>query len=86
MYTLEYGIDVQKTCKKYPTKDKIALVEGLENLKKNPRPLSVKKLAGYENAYRVRVGHYRIIYEIYDKKLVVLIIDIHTRANIYKKI
>jgi mRNA interferase RelE/StbE len=36
-------------------------------LAENPRPPGVKKLQGYENTYRIRVGDYRIVYEIHDK-------------------
>ena len=50
----------------------------------NPRPSGVKKLKGSDNAYQVRVGDYRIIYEIYDSKVLILIVNIGHRKEIYE--
>lgn len=85
MYTLKYAIDVDKTCKKYPRRDKEAIVVALEKLRDNPRPDGVVKLSGNREGYRLRVGDYRIIYRIQDKELIVLVIDIENRATVYKK-
>ena len=54
-------------------------------LSENPRPSGVKKLAGDENLYRLRVGDYRIIYQIQDKALLVLVIKISLHREVYRK-
>jgi len=54
-------------------------------LGENPRPTGYKKLKG-RNAYRIRIGDYRIIYEIIDDKLIIKIITIGRRNNIYKNL
>jgi mRNA interferase RelE/StbE len=54
-------------------------------LSENPRPNGVTKLAGDENLYRIRVGDYRIIYQIQDKALLVLMIKISHRREVYRK-
>jgi mRNA interferase RelE/StbE len=54
-------------------------------LSENPRPSGIKKLAGDENLYRLRVGDYRIIYQIQDKALLVLVIKISHRREVYRK-
>jgi len=54
-------------------------------LSENPRPGGVKKLASDENLYRLRVGDYRIIYQIQDKALLVLVIKIGHRREVYRK-
>ena len=54
-------------------------------LSENPRPSGVKKLAGDENLYRLRVGDYRIIYQIRDQALLVLVIKISHRREAYRK-
>jgi mRNA interferase RelE/StbE len=56
----------------------------LDSLEHNPRPTGCVKLKGMKNAYRVRVGEYRIIYEIYGRQLVVLVIEIGHRREIYR--
>ena len=55
----------------------------IDQLEKNPRPQGYKKLQG-RNAYRVRAGNYRIIYEIKDKELIILVIRIRHRSDVYK--
>lgn len=44
----------------------------------------VKKMAGYKNNYRLRVGDYRIIYELNQAELIILITKINNRGQIYK--
>jgi mRNA interferase RelE/StbE len=60
------------------------LVEAADALASNPRPHGVKKLQGDENLWRIRVGAYRIVYEIHDDRLVVLVIRIGDRKDIYR--
>ncbi|MDZ4858582.1 MAG: type II toxin-antitoxin system mRNA interferase toxin, RelE/StbE family [Candidatus Hydrogenedentes bacterium] len=52
-------------------------------LANDPRPAGSQKLAGHAT-YRIRVGDYRILYEIYDKKLVVVVIRAGHRKEIYR--
>jgi mRNA interferase RelE/StbE len=60
------------------------IVKRLRMLKENPRPQGVKKLAGEEDLYRIREGDYRIIYTIQDKQLIVLVVKIGDRKEIYR--
>lgn len=50
----------------------------------DPRHHGSIKLSGVENAYRTRVGIYRIIYKIYDSKVLVAVVNIDHRKNIYR--
>jgi mRNA interferase RelE/StbE len=56
----------------------------LKSLQNNPRPQGVKKLAGEDDLYRLREGDYRIIYTIQDKDLVVLVVKIGDRKEVYR--
>ena len=56
--------------------------QAIINLTENPRPQGCKKLKG-RSGYRIRVGDYRIIYEIYDLELIIDVIDLGHRKNIY---
>jgi mRNA interferase RelE/StbE len=60
-----------------------ALKSSIENLKNNPKPIGSIKLKGREG-YRIRVGDYRVIYTITDEILLVEIIDIGHRREIYR--
>jgi mRNA interferase RelE/StbE len=60
----------------------LAKVEGLAS---NPRPAGVKALQGEEGIYRLRVGDYRILYAVRDRELVVLVVDVGHRREIYRR-
>lgn len=53
-------------------------------LAENPRPPGVQKLQGPDDFYRVRVGDFRIIYAIFDDQLVVLILSVGDRKEVYR--
>ena len=55
----------------------------IADLADNPRPYGYKKLKG-EDAYRIRVGDYRVIYEINDDKIIVTVVMVGHRKDIYK--
>lgn len=59
--------------------------DAIEALEENPRPSGCVKLAGDENLYRIRVGDYRIVYEIRDSVLIVTIIKVRHRREVYRK-
>lgn len=50
----------------------------------NPRPGGVKKLENFANSYRVRVGQYRIFYEIADRALLVEVVKVGNRKEVYR--
>jgi mRNA interferase RelE/StbE len=54
------------------------------SLGRDPRPAGVKKLAGHEGFLRVRVGDYRIIYQVEDDRLVVLVVRVGHRREVYR--
>ena len=60
------------------------IVKRLRTLKDNPRPQGIKKLAGQDDLYRIREGDYRIVYTIQDKKLIVLVVKIGDRKEVYR--
>jgi mRNA interferase RelE/StbE len=59
----------------------LALIRGLET---HPRPSGCRKLSGSDDIFRLRLGDYRIIYRVEDEKLVVLVIEIGHRRDIYR--
>jgi mRNA interferase RelE/StbE len=60
-----------------------AIKKAIYNLSENPRPQGCKKLKG-RTGYRIRVGNYRIIYEIFDEILLIDVIDLGHRKDIYE--
>ncbi len=60
------------------------VVAKLEALAENPRPAGVTKLQGEANVWRIRVGDYRVLYTIEDARLVVLVVKIGHRGQVYR--
>jgi mRNA interferase RelE/StbE len=81
-YTVRLSRKAEKFLDKTPDNIAAPILRTLASLAENPRPNGYKKLKG-QNGYRVRVGNYRIIYEIHDKILVVEVIDLGHRREIY---
>lgn len=83
-YTVQLERTAQKQLSQIPHPFLEAIDEKILALETNPRPPGCKKLKGKEG-WRIRVGDYRIIYKINDGILLVLIIEIGDRKNIYRK-
>ena len=75
---------VQKSFKSIPDIYVIKIHKSLSLLSLNPRPFGCTKLAGSENHYHIRVGIYRVIYSIKEDILVVEVVKIDHRRNIYR--
>ncbi|UJW35276.1 type II toxin-antitoxin system RelE/ParE family toxin [Saccharothrix sp. AJ9571] len=90
---MSYEIEVTNQVKKFLDKlargqpgDAEALENAIDDLAAEPRPSGCRKLSDCSGVMRVRVGGYRICYEIDDGKLVVLVIVISTRDNVYEAV
>ena len=81
-YTVQLTKNVEKDLDRLPDRIVYPILERIADLAKNPRPKGCKKLRG-RNGYRIRQGNYRIIYEIFDSELVVVIIAVGHRKDIY---
>ena len=75
---------VQKSFINIPDDYVFKIHKSLSLLSFNPRPFGCVKLAGSENHYRIRVGVYRVIYTIKDDVLIVEVIKIDHRRNVYR--
>jgi mRNA interferase RelE/StbE len=58
--------------------------DALDALQQNPRPAGCKKLSGPAGWWRVRVGDYRIVYSIHDDRLLVLVVRVAHRKDVYR--
>lgn len=60
------------------------IADTISGLALDPRPTGVRKLTGSTNGYRLRVGDYRILYQITDKVLLVLVVKVGHRRDVYR--
>jgi mRNA interferase RelE/StbE len=84
-YKIDYDIDLDKALAKIPKRDAKFIKEKIESLANSPRPYGSIKLSGKE-LYRIRHGIYRIIYRIFDDRLIVLVLDVDSRKKCIQKI
>ena len=82
-FELVFKQSVAKDLRQIPRKDVARILKRIEALRVEPRPAGVEKLSGQEK-FRIRQGVYRIIYEIRDDKLIVVVIKIGHRRDVYR--
>ncbi len=83
-YDVEIVPAAKRQIKKLSKPVQKLIVERLEELAINPRPPSVLKMEGEEGFYRVRVGDYRIIYEIQDRAFLIIVVKVGHRGDVYR--
>lgn len=76
---------VQKQLDSLPRNIRDRIIKVLVTLKENPLPQGCVKLKGYEHEYRLRIGDYRIRYEIREKTSVVLLLHCKHRRDVYRQ-
>jgi mRNA interferase RelE/StbE len=76
----------EKILKRLDGDDLERIPRAIRGLASDPRPAGVKKLTGYDNLYRIRVGDWRIIYAIEDDRLIILVLEISTRGGAYREL
>jgi mRNA interferase RelE/StbE len=74
----------EKILKRLDGDDLTRIRRTIGSLANEPRPAGVKKMAGYDDLYRVRVGDWHIIYAIEEDRLIVLVLEISTRGGAYR--
>lgn len=84
-YKLVFKRSVAKDLRALEKKDIGKIMQKIDALATDPRPPGCEKLSGQER-YRLRQGDYRIVYEIQDRRLVVLIVKVAHRREVYRKL
>jgi mRNA interferase RelE/StbE len=82
-YSLEIKRSAAKELAQVPPKDRGRIVTRIQSLADDPRPVGAEKLSGQER-YRVRQGDYRILYEIEDQILRIMVVKIGHRRDVYR--
>ncbi|MEH1796564.1 MULTISPECIES: type II toxin-antitoxin system RelE family toxin [unclassified Nostoc] len=84
MYQIEFTKGATKQLNKLPINIKNRIDSKILTLAIEPRPNGVTKLKDEENTYRIRVGEYRVIYEIYDDILLISVVKVGHRSQVYE--
>jgi mRNA interferase RelE/StbE len=84
MYEIEIAPAAERTLKKLHADIRNRIFKNILALKKEPRLYGVKKLSGEDDIYRIRVGNYRVVYQIRDAVLVIVVVNVGHRREIYR--
>ena len=82
-YKIYFKESVEKDFRAIPKKDLQKIILRIQSLARDPRPPGHEKLTGQER-YRIRQGHYRIIYSIQDNEFTVWVVRVGHRKDIYR--
>ena len=84
----KYEIEVSATAKRQLRRlnlvDQIKILKRVRGLAEDPRPPGSRKLRGYTDVYRIRVGQYRVLYSVEDHKLVIILLKVGHRRDVYR--
>jgi len=83
-YSVEFVASAAKEFRSLPTALKRRVGLTIDSLSETPFPVGVRKLHGHRRLYRVRVGQYRVVYEIDEQRKLVLVTRIRNRREVYR--
>jgi mRNA interferase RelE/StbE len=85
-YEVRFYKDAIKSIKNLDTPTRNRILDHIKILSENPRnpELDIKKMQGLEDRFRLRIGSYRIIYSVFNDQLIIVIIKVGTRGDVYK--
>ena len=84
-YRIEFSHWAAKAYRVLPEDMRRRIEPKIDALAENPRPHGARKIEGQETAYRVRVGDYRVVYEVHDRVFLVLVMNVGHRREVYRR-
>ncbi len=86
---MAYRIEIKRPARKallaLPQAYRSRIAEAIEALASDPRRPGTRKLAGVEHLYRLRIGDYRVVYEIHDERLIIVVVKVGHRREVYRE-
>lgn len=84
MHTIVWERGAEKALQKLPRKLQERIRARIDALGGEPRPRGCTKLAARDGLYRIRIGAYRVVYTVEDDRLLVLVLDVGPRGEVYR--
>lgn len=83
-FDIEVSRTAEKQIKKLGREDQIRVLRTIRGLADEPRPRGCRKLRGYDDIFRIRVGTYRVIYSVDEGRIVIVILKVGHRREVYR--
>jgi len=83
-YTITFAQSARKELERLSANVVSRIFPKIEALARNPRPPGCRKLRGFENLWRIRIGDHRVIYQVFDDEMVVDVVAVRHRSQAYR--
>ena len=83
-YRIEVSATAERQIKKLGREDQIRVVRAVQALANEPRPSGCRKLQGYDDVYRIRIGRYRTLYSIDGRRIIITVLKVAHRRDVYR--
>ena len=83
-YSIQVSRTAERQLRKLPVDGRDRVVRAVRALGQNPFPAGCRKLTGYDDVFRIRVGPYRVLYSVNAGTLIVIVLKVGHRRNVYR--
>ena len=83
-YEIEISRSAERQLRRLPRTDQVRIARTMQALASNPFPRGARKLSGYDDVFRVRTGRYRILYSVAERTLVIVVLKVGHRRDVYR--
>ena len=83
-YRIEVSATAERQIRKLPRADQVRVIRVIRTLATDPRPPGCRKLSGHNDVFRVRISRYRVLYSIEDRRLIIIVLKVGDRKDIYR--
>ena len=83
-YNIEISATAERQLRKINKQDQLRVLRTIQSLAQMPYPKGCRKLRGYKSIYRIREGNYRVIYSVETKRLLIVVIKVGHRKDVYR--
>lgn len=83
-YEVEISRTAERQLRRLPRADQVRVARAMLALADNPLPRGARKLSGYDDVFRVRTGRYRILYSVVERTLVIVVLKVGHRRDVYR--
>ena len=85
-FRIEVSATAEKQIRKLPREDQVRVLRAIRSLATEPTPPGVRKVRGYDDVFRIRVGTYRVLYRVEGRRLLIIILKLGHRREIYRSL
>jgi len=83
-YRIEVSATAEKQLRKLGQADRVRVLRAVKELALEPRPTGCRKLQGYDDVFRIRVGTFRVLYSIDGRRIIVTVLKVANRKDVYR--